>query len=137
MINMKEKFGYFIKDSFNCFGGRLCLSVKNLDGSGLEWNYFATRNADHWYLDKNRAIIEIQKMQELNAIACIEGLSWELVYADQRDFPRIKNNACLIISQDIPSGFKGKHKKAAREIEKKYRAIFKGIAAAWREGLAI
>jgi len=129
--NMQEIKGYFIKDSFNCFGVSLGLSVKNMDGSGLEWTYVASKNADKWHGNKNLALAEIQRLEELNAIAGIEGLAWELVYASRKEFPNIDDKS-LILNNDIPVGCIGKHKKAEREVRKKYKTIFSDIERDFR-----
>jgi len=134
---MKDKFGYFIRDSFGCFGGTVGLSIKNLDGTGIEWDYIASRNADRWHGDKNLALAEIQMLEELNAFAQIPGLSWELVYANRKDFPVYpKDNglpSLLFLHKDIPVGFITKHRKAVREIWKRYKTIFSEIEIIFRE----
>jgi len=127
---------YIIKDSLNCFGGSLGLSVKNMDGSGIEWTYVANRNVCSWHNNKNLALAEIQRLEELNEIAHIPYLSWELVCADRADFPYIEREdklpSLMILNKDIPKGYIGKHKKAEREIRRKYKTIFAEIERDYR-----
>ena len=130
--NVQERMGYFIKDSFNCFGGTLGLSIKNMDGTGLEWSYIASRNADRWHGNKDLALAEIQRLEELNVIAGIEGLTWELIYANRKEFPNV-DDKLMIINKDIPFRCIGRHKKAEREIRKKYKTIFAEIERDFRE----
>ncbi|SHK41775.1 hypothetical protein [Desulforamulus aeronauticus] len=129
---MKEHFGYFIVDSFGCIGGSLRTTVKNLDGSETEWCYTANRNATQWHNSKELALAEIEQLKELNEVAQIPGLSWELVYANRNDFPVYPTENQLpnlfILSHDIPKGCISKHKKIERAIRKKYKPIFVKIA---------
>lgn len=131
---MKEKFGYVIKDSFGGFGGKLGLSVKKMDGTGIEWLYVSSKNADRWHGDKNRAEARIKMLEEINVIAQIPGLTWELIYADPKElFDPKKDFDIFILKHDILKGFIGKHRKAVNDISKKYKTIFKEISAAWRK----
>ena len=131
-INMKEHFGWFIVDSFGYIGGSLRTTIKNMDSSGTEWMYVASKNAAQWHNSKELALAEIQRLEELNAIAQIHRLSWQLIYARQSDFPvyltenRLPN--LFILSHDIPKGCVNKHKKSERAIRKKYKLIFVKIA---------
>ena len=124
----QERKSYFIKDNFGCFSGSLGLSVKNMDGTGLEWLYVASKNADSCHANKDLAIAEIERLKELNEIAGIEGLTWELVYTNRKEFPYIEREDklpnLLILNNDVPVGCIGKHKKAEKDIRKKYKPIF-------------
>lgn len=135
-----EFWSYVIKDSLGGYAGSLRLAVKNLDGTGLEWNYRAFKNVDRGYLDKELALVEIKKLEELNKVAQIPNLSWELAYIDIFSIPKIKNEGMyprFYIEKDIPSGCKGKHKKAVREIHKKYKDLFKEIEKEYQKKQAV
>jgi len=86
---------YVIKDSLGGYGGNLRLQVKNMDGSGVEWCYVANKIADRWHGNKNLALAEIKQLEELNEIAQIPNLSWELVYANHKDFPVFEKEGTL------------------------------------------
>jgi hypothetical protein len=132
---MKE-FGWFIKDNLGCFGGSLGLSVKE-DGTGLEWGYTANRNANRWHSNKQLAIAEVERLEELNKVAGFEGLTWELVYANYEDFPIIEGKNFPLINlmhkyKNIPQDYIRKHEKAVLDINKRYKTIFKEIEREWR-----
>lgn len=124
--------GYLIKDNNGYFPWYLGLSLKE-DGKEVCWDYVAFRNADHWHGDKNQAVSQIKKLEELNSIAGFEGLTWELVCANPDDFPCDRDPKSLILEQDIPKGSLTKTRKAVKEICKKYKTIFKEIEMKWRE----
>lgn len=123
--------GYVIKDNHGCFAGSLGLSVKNMDGTGIEWSYYARRNMNSWYSCKELALAEIQQLEQLEAVAKM-GLTWELIHADIDSFPRV-NDRNMILNKDIPKGNIGKHKEAEREIRKKFKAVFAQIEKSYRE----
>lgn len=131
---MNNEIEYIIRDNNGNFPWRLGLSLKE-NGKELCWDYVASKNINHGYLDKNRAISELEKMQELSAVAGFEGLTWELVCGNPKDFPWVKDGNIFLLEKDIPKGCVTKHRKATREIQKKYKAIFKEMD--WRNGKAI
>ena len=129
---MNKNTGYVIRDNNGFFPVRLGLSVKE-DGKEVCWDYTAIRNADRWHCDKNQAEAQIQKLHELNEIAGIKELTWELVYANPEDFPRVQNAGVFMIEQDIPRGWITKHRKGFAEISRTYKAIFNEIEMQRRE----
>lgn len=117
--------GYVIKDNHGCYAGSLSLSVKNMDGTGIEWSYYARRNMDSWHGCKELALAEIQQLEELESVANM-GLTWELIHADVKSFPRV-NERNLILNKDVPGRCLGQHKTAEKEVKKRFKAIFAEI----------
>lgn len=132
-----QKMGYFIRDNNNCFPWGFGLSVKNMDGTGTCWDYIADRNINYGYSSKLQAETQLKKFEELQEIAQIPNLSWEIIYTNYREYPRIKDAKVLIMHQDIPKGCATKHRKSVAGIIQKYNAIFKGIEIEWRRGKAV
>jgi hypothetical protein len=140
----KSNYGYYIVDNYGCFAGQLFLSPKDFDTKELDWTYMASRNADRWHGDKNRAETEVKKLYELNKIAGIEGLSWEVKYLNRNDIPDVlakydkwidkHNNSHLFINKDIPKGKKTEHRKLSSDVHKKFKEILNQIGEAFRAG---
>lgn len=131
----KEHWGYVIKDSlFGGYDGHLRL-VRNTDGK-TEWGYYSFKNVFHWHGNKILALAEIERLKELNKLAQIPNLTWELVYADAFSISRVDDDIYSRfeeVEHDIPFGKVGSSRKAAKEIWNKYKILFKEIEREWRK----
>lgn len=130
----KEEWGYVIKDSFGGYDGHLRL-VRNMDGGRTKWGYVAFKNVFKWHGNKVLALAEIARLEELNKIAQIPNLTWELVYADVFSIPRVDDIYSRFdeIEHDIPFGKIGEIRKTAKEIWNKYKILFKEIEKEYRK----
>ncbi|MDD4780336.1 MAG: hypothetical protein PHT02_07010 [Tissierellia bacterium] len=135
----KEHWGYVIKDSFGGYNGHLRL-VRNEEKTRITWGYVAFKNVFQGYGNKVLALAEIEKLKELNQIAQIPNLTWELVYTDVFSIPQIGDNLYSRLEEveyDIPFGRISETRKAAKEIWKKYKTIFADIEKEWRAKKAV
>jgi len=128
-----EHWGYIIKDSFGGYEGHLRL-VKNMDETRIKWGYYSFKNVFRWHGNKILALAEIERLKELNKIAQIPNLTWELVYADVFSIPRVDDIYSRFeeVEHDIPFGKIGETRKTVKEIWNKYKVLFKEIEREWR-----
>jgi|GEM_PF-3227166 len=122
----KSNWGYYIKDTL--FGGYDgSLSIIQWLGEKPQWSYMSSKGAERWYGYGHQAGAEkqIEKLRELNTIANIEGLDWEIVFANTNDIffnvlkeGKVKMGDYYHFHQDIPKGKITIHKRLERELLK-------------------
>ncbi len=124
--------GYVIRDNNGNFPWRLGLSRKE-ESNQTCWDYVTSlKHANTGHGNLKLAEATVQRLQELNSVAQIPGLSWEIV--EDNDFVKpIEQNEIKCFEHDIPEGHVTNHRKAVKEICKKYKTIFREIEMKWRE----
>jgi hypothetical protein len=110
--------GFFICDNLGGFDGELFLSKSMQDGSTI-WDYWSSRCANSFHTNIETAKKQIAKLQELNSVAGIKDLTWEIKFANLKEMPHGNLNT-LLIEKTIPWGMVGKHRKLVKEINEKY-----------------
>lgn len=149
----ESNYGFYILDNNNCYSGEIFLSPKDLDNKNeLEWTYMASQSPNRWHGNKALAEITVEKLRALRDLSGLsEDLDWKVVYANYNDMREIDPfrgmdnieaycaGQTVFIHKEVPKGFKGKHKQALKEINKKFAPIIKEINIAWRakEGAAL
>jgi len=109
----KSNWGYYIVDSFGGFDGSL--SIIQWPGEKPQWSYVSSKYANRWHSSKSTAEVQITKLRELNAIAGIEGLDWEIKFENRNDL-EFKQGEYNHVYQDIPKWKVTLYKKMEREI---------------------
>lgn len=124
----RSHYGYYVVDTlFGGYGGSLFLC--SWPGEKTQWNYISSKCADRCHGRKYGAEAQIAKLRELNAIAGIEGLNWEIVYANQNDVyfnvlkeGKIKMGDYHHFDQDIPKGKIMLHRKLYKDVIASYKS---------------
>ena len=135
-----EKF-YCVKDNQGNYGGKLGIYSNSMTkrNSDWKWDYYSTEIPQIVVINGREAVeLKIQKLQELNALAKYD-LSWEVVdltseqwedmirECNQKymaigiDRMMVSHYISSIVMKDIEKGCICKHRKAVRDIYRKYK----------------
>jgi hypothetical protein len=121
----QSNWGYYIIDSFGGFAGSL--SITSWAREQTKWIYTSSKDAGRWHGHESTAEAQVSKLRELNAIAKIEGLNWEIKFENQNDM-EFKQGEYNHVYQDIPKGKITLYKRLERETVKKHKSFSKEVA---------
>ena len=121
----KSNWGYFIVDSLGGFAGSL--SLASWPREQTKWIYTSSKGADRWHGYESTAEAQVSKLRDLNAIAGIEGLDWEIKFENLNDM-EFKQGEYNHVYQDIPKGKVALHKRLESESAKKHKSFSKEVA---------
>ena len=132
---------YCVMDSNGRFGGKLGIYSNSMTkrNADWKWDYYSTEIPMVVDLGKQGAELKLQKLQELNSFAKYD-LDWSIVELTEDqwmksiedchqkyvamgiDHMSVQHYTSSIVMKEIEKGCIGKHRKAVREIYKRYKS---------------